>query len=125
VIKTYDPVSGDVHTMLNDTGAGAGNKSLGPLARSADGRLAYVENDANGRASISVIGSKKPPINLASLLPRDSLVSGLAWSPDGTAFAFVATDANGVGEVYTVGTDSKRLTRVTDSIGAIGSLSWR
>jgi Tol biopolymer transport system component len=125
VIKTYDPASGAVHTVLNDTTAGAGKKSLGPLAWSADNRLAYVEYDTDGRASISVIGSKTPPINLALLLPRASRVSGLAWSPDGTDFAFVAPDANGIGEVYTIGTDSKTLTPVTDSIGAIGSLSWR
>jgi Tol biopolymer transport system component len=124
LIRTYDPTSRTVRTVLNER-SGAGDKSLGALAWSADGRLAYVEYDADGRASIFVVGSKKPPINLAPLLPRSSLVSGLAWSPDGMRFAFVATDANGVGEVYTIATDGSGLSRVTNSIGAVGTLSWR
>jgi hypothetical protein len=45
VIKTYDPASGAVRTVVNDTGAGAGTRSLGPLAWSVDGRLAYIEYD--------------------------------------------------------------------------------
>jgi hypothetical protein len=46
-------------------------------------------------------------------------------SPDGKQFALIATDANGIGEVYTIGVDGNNLSQVTNSIGAIGGLSWR
>jgi Tol biopolymer transport system component len=52
-------------------------------------------------------------------------VTGLAWSPDGTRFAFVAADVNGNGEVYTIGVDGKGLQQVTHNLGAVGGLSWR
>ncbi len=52
-------------------------------------------------------------------------MEGLAWSPDGSRFAFTATDANGIGEVYTIGTDGKGLTQLSRNIGAVGDLSWR
>jgi Tol biopolymer transport system component len=125
VIKTYDPGSGAVHTVLNDASADAGTRSLGALAWSADGRLASIEYDTNGLASIFTVATNAPPIVLAALLPRYSRVSGLAWSPDGTRFAFVATDPSGIGEVYTIGIDGGGLTAVTKSIGAVGTLSWR
>lgn len=127
VIKTYDPLSGAIRTVLNDTGPGAGKKDLGSLAWSADGRLAYVEYNAGGHASIFILGSKQPPISLATLPPRSSQISGLAWSPDGTRFAFVVADPGGIGigEIYTIGIDGKTLTQVTHNIGAVGSLSWR
>jgi Tol biopolymer transport system component len=125
VIKTYDPASGAVRTVVNDTGAGARTRSLGPLAWSVDGRLAYIEYDPNGLASIFTVGSNTRPIELAALLPPYSRVAGLAWSPDATRFAFVATDANGLGEVYTIGVDGSGLAPVTKSIGAVGTLSWR
>jgi Tol biopolymer transport system component len=125
VIKTYDPGSGAVHTVVDDTSAGAGARSVGPLAWSADGRLACIEYDANGLGSIFTVGTNTRPLALAPLLPRYSRVSGLAWSPDATRFAFVATDVNGIGEVYTIGVDGSGLATVTQSIGAVGTLSWR
>jgi hypothetical protein len=78
VIKTYDPASGAVRTVVNDTGAGAGTRSLGPLAWSVDGRLAYIEYDPNGLASIFTVGSNTRPIELAALQPcrRPRLVAG-------------------------------------------------
>src|SRR5207302_988144 len=46
VIKTYDPSTGVVHTVLNDSKVDDRNNSLGSLAWSPDGRLAYVESDS-------------------------------------------------------------------------------
>jgi Tol biopolymer transport system component len=57
-------------------------------------------------------------------VPRPA-ATGLAWSQDGTRFAFVAADANGNGEVYTIGVDGKGLQQVTRNLGAVGNLSWR
>ena len=94
------------------------------IAWSSDGRLAYLEDDQDGHASIVAAGAAKP-LALGPLLPAGSVVSGLAWSPDGTRFAFVATDANGIGEVYTVGADGTGLTRLTTDLGAVGNLGWR
>lgn len=60
-----------------------------------------------------------------------SRVAGLAWSPDGTHVAFGATDADGIGEIYTISTDRSDLRRLTKNIGALynvgyeGTLSWR
>jgi Tol biopolymer transport system component len=104
---------------------GAVSVDAGPLAWSADGRLAYLLYDARGQASIAVVGSTNTPTALAGLLPQGSRVQGLAWSPDGTRFAFTATDTDGIGEVYTVEIDGKNLTQLTKSIGAVGSVSWR
>ena len=52
-----------------------------------------------------------------------SVVSGAEMSPPGGAF--VATDVNGIGEVYTVGIDGKGLHRVTTDLDAVGTLGWR
>jgi TolB protein len=118
-VKTLDPASGATQTVAkNGTGE--------PLAWSPDGRLAYLQGEGEGHSSaIVIVGSRSKPIALAPLLTPGAEVQGLAWSPDGTRFALVATDANGIGEVYTIGTDGKGLTQVTRNIDAVGDLSWR
>ncbi|HEY5295547.1 MAG TPA: hypothetical protein VIJ70_08745 [Gaiellaceae bacterium] len=126
VVKTLDPDTGMIRTV-----ATGGNHEIGGLAWSGDGRLAYLYYDASGQTLIVTVGSTAKPLNLSTLLPARSQVSGLAWSPDGSRFAFAATDANGVGEIYTIGTDGTGLTQVTKNIGAVdspaapSSLSWR
>jgi Tol biopolymer transport system component len=126
VVKTLDPVTGRIRTV-----ATGGQDEVGGLAWSEDGRLAYLYYAANGQMSIVTVGSTAKPLEVSTLLPARSQVSGLAWSPDGSRFAFTATDANGVGEIYTIGTDGTGLTQVTKNIGAVdspavpSSLSWR
>jgi Tol biopolymer transport system component len=119
-IKSLDPATGAVHTV-----ATAGTHDVSSLAWSADGRLAFLDFDPTGHASIVVVGSSTRPVRLAGLLPPSSLVGGLAWSPDGARFAFSATDANGVGEIYTIRADGTGLARVTNDAGAVGGISWR
>lgn len=124
-VKTLNPVTGAGRTV-----ATGGPYEVGGLAWSADGRLAYLYYGASGRTLIATVGAAKQ-LDLSALLPPRSRVSGLAWSPDGSHFAFTATDVNGVGEIYTVATDGGGLTQVTkdlgaaDSIGVSASLSWR
>jgi Tol biopolymer transport system component len=124
-IETYDPTTGVLRTVLDDTTHAARDKQVGPLAWSPSGRLAYIENDAQGRPSLFIIGSGKPAIDLAAILPRASEVTGLAWSPDGTQFALAATDANRIGEIYTIGINGRNLKQLTNGVGAVGDLSWR
>ncbi len=101
------------------------------LAVSRDGRLAYLYVDGRGRASVGVAGSSAKPLDLSALLPASAHVAGLAWSPDDTRFAFAADDANGIGEIWTVGVDGRGLRQLTRNLGAIdfvatlGTLSWR
>lgn len=116
-VNTLDPASGAVQAVAKG--------DPGVLAWSRDGRLAYLQGDGQGHASIVVVGSRAKPIALAALLSPGAELQGLAWSPDGTRFAFTATDTNGIGEVYTIGTDGKGLTQVTRNLGAVGDLSWR
>jgi Tol biopolymer transport system component len=117
-LQTLDPITGAVTTV-------AITKGLDPsaLAWSTDGRLAYLASAGAGRAKISIVGGMSFDVN--AILPPKSIVTGLAWSPDGTRFAFVATDANGLGEVYTVATNGTGLRRVTKNADAVGNLSWR
>lgn len=82
------------------------------LAWSADGRLAYF---SPGR--ITVVGGR-------TIRVAQHPVTGLAWSPDGSRFAFVAPDANGWGEVWTIGADGTGLRQVTRNLGVVGNLSW-
>jgi dipeptidyl aminopeptidase/acylaminoacyl peptidase len=82
------------------------------LAWSGD-RLAYL---SPGR--ITIVGGR------TIHLPQQ-LVTGLAWSPDGTRFAYVAPDANGWGEVWTIGADGTGVRQVTRNLGVVGNLSWR
>ena len=77
------------------------------------GRLAYL---SPGR--ITVVGGR------TIRLPQQ-LVTGLAWSPDGSRFAYVAPDANGWGEVWTIGADGTGARQVTRNLGVVGNLSWR
>lgn len=117
-IETYDPATHAVATV-------AVTKGLDPstLAWSNDGRLAYLAYSAHGHAWISIVGGGSFDLN--TLLPPKSQASGLAWSPDDTRFAFIATDRNGNGEVYTVGTNGRGLQQVTKDLDAVGNLSWR
>jgi Tol biopolymer transport system component len=117
-VKTVDPSTGVRQTVST----GAKLEQADSLAWSRAGKLAYLAWP-HGAASIVIVGGRT--IALAPLLPPGSMVHGLAWSPDGTRFAFTATDANGVGEVYTIGTDGTHLTQVTHDIGANGDVSWR
>lgn len=116
-VKTLDPTTGATRTVSTGTKFENGDS----LAWSRAGQLAYLAWP-HGVASIVIVGGKT--IALAPLLPPGSMVDGLAWSPDGARFAFTATDANGVGEVYTIGADGTRLTQVTHDVGAIGGVSW-
>jgi len=118
-VNTFDPASGATQIVAKSDGTG------GPLAWSRDGRLAYLQADGDAHSSIVIVGSNSKPIALGSLLTPGVDVQGLAWSPDGTRFALTATDANGIGEVYTIGVSGKNLTQVTHDIGAVGNLSWR
>jgi len=116
-VNTLDPVSGAAQVVAKG--------DPGVLAWSRDGRLAYLQGDGRGHTSIVTVGSGLKPIALAPLLAPGAEVQGLAWSPDGAHFAFTASDADGIGEVYTIGTDGKALTQVTRNLGAVGDLSWR
>jgi Tol biopolymer transport system component len=116
-LETYDPVTHAVAVV-------ATTKGLDPiaLAWSSDGRLAFLADNGSAQR-ISIVGGGS--FDVTKLLPFRSRVSGLAWSPDGTRFAFVANDVNGIGEVYTVGVDGRNLRQVTRNVDAVGSLSWR
>lgn len=120
-IQTLDPATGTVQTIADGVDASY-------LAWSSNGRLAYLAyNVKNGHPTIGIVGTPTS-IDLSRLLPPGSFASGLAWSPDGTRFAFAASDANGVGEIYTLGVDGKGLVQVTRDLGAVfrfSDLSWR
>jgi Tol biopolymer transport system component len=117
----------DLKTGLSVAGPNGKNatalKAQGEPAWSPDGRLAVLEQDAKGGLSIVITGSgKKIPLAGFQNVPRGG---GLAWSPDGARFAFVAVDRAGVSDVWTIGADGTGLKRVTDGLGAVGTLSWR
>jgi dipeptidyl aminopeptidase/acylaminoacyl peptidase len=99
-------------------GAGSG----GAAAWSPDGRLAYLQTDAQGRLSIllSAAGKRIALPHLTSVT-----IGGLAWSPDGTRLAFVATDASGESDVWMIRADGTQLVRVTHGLGAVTSVAWR
>jgi Tol biopolymer transport system component len=94
----------------------------GVPAWSSDGRLAYLQTDQHGRYFITV-----PPSGKRITLPRFTSygASGLAWSPDGTTFAFDAADNAGISDVWTIRVDGTHLTRITHGLGAVTSLAWR
>ena len=52
-------------------------------------------------------------------------ITRLAISPDQKWIAFVADDANGWGEVFTIGVDGTGLQQVTHDLNVQGNLSWR
>lgn len=124
-IDLVDPATGATQVLVK----GAAPDPLA-LARSRDGRLAYLYFDAHGRALVAVAGSTAKPLDLSALLPPHARVAGLAWSPDGTRLAFAADDANGIGEIWTIGIDGSGLRQVTRNLGAVdavstqGTLSW-
>jgi WD40 repeat protein len=107
-IRVVDPASGDVKTVATESRA-----DVTAVACSPDGRLAYLAG-----SSIRIVGGRK--ITLAQ-----RRVTGLAWSPDGTRLAYVADDANGYGEVWTIATDGTGARQVTRNLGVVGTLSWR
>ena len=99
-------------------GAGRG----GTAAWSSVGQLAYLQTDSHGRPSILLPASGK-----RLSFPQFTIVGtgGLAWSPDGTRFAFVATDTSGLSDIWTVRVDGTHLRRVTHGLGAVTSVAWR
>jgi Tol biopolymer transport system component len=112
LIRVVDPTSGAVKTIATEP-----KLDVTAVAWSSEGRLAYLATGGGGHASITV-GDRK--IALAQ-----HRVTGLAWSPDGTRFAYVADDANGYGEVWTIGVDGTGVKQVTRNLGVVGTLSWR
>jgi dipeptidyl aminopeptidase/acylaminoacyl peptidase len=94
----------------------------GPLAWSPHGRLAVLRSSPSLAIVFPTTGRRIP---LPNLHPPIEGGGGLAWSPDGSKLAFVAVDADGVGDVWTVNADGTYLTRVTHDLDAAGTLSWR
>lgn len=125
-VKTVDPATGAIRTV-----ATGGKTDAQALAWSNSGRLAYLYLDDRGHPFVAIAGSKAKPLDLGAVLAPQARVAGLAWSPDGTRFAFAATDVDGNGEIYTIGTDGTGLRQVTHDIGALyvvpyeGTISWR
>ena len=111
-LETYDPSTHAVSVVATTKG-----RDPTALAWSRDGRLAYLAS-VGAKHVIAIVGGPALTVPLQD-------VTGLAWSPDGTRFAFVAADANGNGEVYTIGIDGKGLQQVTHNLGVVGNLSWR
>lgn len=125
-VETVDPATGAVHVVVN-----GGRTGAEALAWSSTGRLAYLYDDARGRAFVGIAGTSAKPLDLSAHLPPHARVAGLAWSPDGRRFAFAATDTNGLGEIYTIGVDGSGVRRITQNVDALynvgyeGTLSWR
>lgn len=116
-LETYDPTTHATTVVAKTTG-----RDPVALAWSQDGRLAYLANSAKDQW-ITIVGGAA--FDVSKLLPRYSVASGLAWSPDGTQFAIAAKDANGLGEVWTLGVDGRGLHQVTRNLDVVGNLSWR
>jgi len=119
----YDALPNDTATTVAADGTG---KTVvpgggGAAAWSTDGRLAYLQSDANARPWIRLAATGKK-----ISLPRFTIGrGGLAWSPDATRFAFVATDRSGISDVWTIRVDGTHLMRVTHGFGAVTSVVWR
>lgn len=94
----------------------------GPLAWSSTGRLAVLRTTPPLAILIPSTGAR---ISLAGLEESSDRGAGLAWSPDGRKLAFVADDADGLGDVWTVNADGSGLVRITHGLAAGGTLSWR
>lgn len=127
VVNTLNPATGTIQTV-----ASGGKTEAAALAWSNSDRLAYLYYDQrSNHALVAIVGSKAAPLDLSAHLPSHSRVAGLCWSPDGTKFAFTATDINGVGEIYTIATDGSDLRQLTHNIGALwdvsyeSTISWR
>lgn len=94
----------------------------GAAAWSPDGRLAYLQTDAQGRFFITLPATgKKISLPQFTSYERPALV----WSPDGKQFAFVATDHSGLSDVWRIHVDGTNLARVTHGLGAVTSVAWR
>ena len=106
-IGLVDPATRAVTTLASEP-----RLDVQALAWSGD-KLAYL---SPGR--ITIVGGR------TIHLPQQ-IVTGLAWSPDGTRFAYVAPDANGWGEVWTIAADGTSVRQVTHNLGVVGNLSWR
>ncbi|MCW2964897.1 MAG: TolB-related protein [Actinomycetia bacterium] len=117
-IKTAAPDGSDVKLA-----PGVPKSHDGVPAWSRDGRLALLEYS---QPSLSIlIPSTARRISLPGFHFAAGVPSGITWSPDGTQFAFVAADAEGVSDLWTIHTDGTELTRITHGIGAAGTPSWR
>jgi dipeptidyl aminopeptidase/acylaminoacyl peptidase len=98
-------------------------------AWSPDGRLALLEQRGSTLSILEVSSRKR--ITLAGFVPAFiggplRGPGGLAWSPDGTRFAFTAaTSKDPYGDVWTIGVDGTGLTQVTHGVGAVSSVAWR
>jgi len=94
----------------------------GPVAWSSTGQLAVLRESLPLAIIFPSSGRRIP---LPGLHMPIQLGGGLTWSPDGSKLAFVAADANGVGDVWTVNADGTGLRRLTHNLDAAGTLSWR
>ncbi|HEX7626920.1 MAG TPA: hypothetical protein VF379_07670 [Gaiellaceae bacterium] len=108
----------------SDAHAVPGTKKLdsGVPAWSRDGRLALLEYEPGFSILLPATGKR---LALPGLRAPSFSAPGLAWSPDGSRFAFTAADADGVADVWSIGADGTGLTRVTHDLGVTGALSWR
>jgi hypothetical protein len=108
--------------MIRDVG---GSPLFGQYAASPDGSLAYVGVKENGSRQIFIGGvSSRNPRQLTNL-PREASPSSPAWSPDGSSIAFVASDSEGVRNLFIVdvGTgESTQVTYRTSDLYAIGTM---
>ncbi|HEX3807341.1 MAG TPA: hypothetical protein VHV52_11235, partial [Gaiellaceae bacterium] len=93
-------------------------------AWSDDGRLALLEQRGSTLSILDVSTGRR--VALVGFEPRPLGRPGLAWSPDGSRFAFTAsTPTDPYGDVWTIGVDGSGLTQVTHGLGAVSSLAWR
>ena len=117
-IKTAAPDGSDVKLA-----PGVPKNDDGVPIWSPDGRIALLEYS---QPSLSIfIPSTARRIGLPGFHLAPDAPPGISWSPDSTRFAFVATDAAGVSDLWTIHSDGSALTRITHGIGAVGTPSWR
>jgi dipeptidyl aminopeptidase/acylaminoacyl peptidase len=102
--------------------AGLAPADEGPVAWSSTEQLAVLR-DSPPLAIVFTSSGRRIP--LPGLHAPIELGGGIVWSPDGSKLAFVAADADGVGDVWTVNADGTDLTRLTHDLDAAGTLSWR
>lgn len=119
VVKTINPATGQIRVA-----ATKGRPDVEAIAWSNSGRLAYLYTDAHNHTVVATVGSTAKPLDLSAHLLPHARVTGLAWSPDGTRFAFAATDTNGIGEIYTIATNGQHLRQLTRNIGAADNINY-
>jgi Tol biopolymer transport system component len=102
--------------------AGLARADEGPVAWSSTGQLAVLRKSPSLAIVFPSSGRRIP---LPGLHMPIELGGGLVWSPDGSKLAFVAADADGAGDVWTVNANGTGLTRLTHDLDAAGTLSWR